>query len=172
MSKHCNSGCCLLKFRNYTKTDFCPKNGIKAGIFIIDETQQKILLVQSRGNLWGSPKGSKEVNETIKECAIREVREETGLLIGTNLIDDNNKFIYNNAHYYYLNLPETLVSLDRSTDADLVVKQSPDICPNDNDASGIGWINVKCLANMIDNKEIYVNYHCKLLLEYFSKIQF
>ena len=118
--------------------------------------KKKILLVQSRGNLWGAPKGSKELNETIKECAIREVFEETGLVIENHMIDDNKKLIYNNAHYYYLNMPQKDVKLNNDYE--------------DNDVSGIGWINTECLVNMIHDDQITLNYHCKLLLEYFLKI--
>jgi 8-oxo-dGTP pyrophosphatase MutT (NUDIX family) len=51
----------------------------KAGSFVYTSKKQKILLVQSRGQMWGPPKGSIQPNEEPLECAIREVKEETGL---------------------------------------------------------------------------------------------
>lgn len=51
-----------------------------AGVIILDSTGEKLLLVLGkRHNKWSFPKGSKEPKETIKECALRELREETGI---------------------------------------------------------------------------------------------
>jgi len=155
--KFCKKGCCKYEVKSYNKNQFTPKPSIKAGVFIFDNDQKKILLVQSRGNLWGSPKGSKEENETVMECALREVKEETGLELESNLINDNCKFIYNNSHYYSLNIPENPVSMD-----------APMI---GNDATGIGWFHINCLIDLIHTEKIKINYHCRLLLEYFLKIR-
>jgi 8-oxo-dGTP pyrophosphatase MutT (NUDIX family) len=47
---------------------------------IISNGRGKILLHQRRDNgLWALPGGTMEVGETVTECIIREVKEETGL---------------------------------------------------------------------------------------------
>jgi len=155
--KYCTRDCCKYEVISYKKNSFTPKSSIKAGVFIFDDKQKKILLVQSRGNLWGSPKGSKEANENILQCALREVKEETGLELTENMINDNHKFIYNNSHYYYLTMAELPVTIN-----------TPMI---GNDATGIGWFNINCLINLINTGEFKINYHCKLLIEYFLKIR-
>ncbi|MBC8510392.1 MAG: NUDIX domain-containing protein, partial [Cryomorphaceae bacterium] len=47
------------------------------GLVYNDECQ---LLMIFRNNKWDLPKGKLEQNENIKECAIREVQEECGIL--------------------------------------------------------------------------------------------
>ena len=53
----------------------------KAGMFIYDPNKNNVLLVQSRGKFFGSPKGSLNINENEQDGAIREVLEETGIRI-------------------------------------------------------------------------------------------
>jgi 8-oxo-dGTP pyrophosphatase MutT (NUDIX family) len=153
----CINGCCKYEIRPYQRCAFTPKYKSKAGVFVINKTHDKILLVQSRGNLWGPPKGSVEPNETTIECAIREVFEETGLKLTPDNIGDNRKFVYNGSHYYYHDTDEVSVTLDTPMN-DL------------NDASGIGWFKIDCLIDMIKADMISINFHCKLLLEYYLKL--
>ncbi len=47
------------------------------GIIVIPDNH-KVLFIYRRG-MWDLPKGKKEKNEGMKECALREVQEETGL---------------------------------------------------------------------------------------------
>ena len=157
----CKNGCCKYETKIYKRDIFTPRHKHKAGVFIYDPQNKKILLVQSRGNLWGPPKGSIEDNETIIQCAIREVREETGINLTDESICDNNKFIFNNSHYFYCSMDETSVTLD-----------TPMISTGVNDASGIGWFRLECLRELISSKSIDINYHCKLLIQYFLKISF
>jgi len=167
--KNCKNGCCTYETRPYSRCEFTPRNKHKAGVFIFDKNLNKILLVQSRGNLWGSPKGSIEPNESIIECALREVFEETGISIihspaysltpEPGSISDSNKFIFNDSHYFYCDLNQCSISLD-----------SPMISNDINDASGIGWFSIPCLIDLIKSDKIFINFHCKLLLEYFLKI--
>jgi 8-oxo-dGTP pyrophosphatase MutT (NUDIX family) len=51
---------------------------IKAGGGLVKNKNGKILLILRRGK-WDLPKGKLDDNETIEECAKREVQEETGL---------------------------------------------------------------------------------------------
>jgi 8-oxo-dGTP pyrophosphatase MutT (NUDIX family) len=52
---------------------------IKAGGGIVVNEQNEVLLIYRRGK-WDLPKGKLDDGETIEECALREVKEETGLL--------------------------------------------------------------------------------------------
>jgi 8-oxo-dGTP pyrophosphatase MutT (NUDIX family) len=46
-----------------------------------DEDGRVLLIKRSDNGLWGLPAGTIELNETVRECAIREVLEETGLAV-------------------------------------------------------------------------------------------
>ena len=77
----CDCGGCIFEMSIYDSDKGFSRNRRKAGVVIFNPPTESVLLVQSRGNLWGFPKGSIEENETIKDAAIREVREETGLKV-------------------------------------------------------------------------------------------
>ena len=62
--KFYNNKCCSFEIKNYTKIDFIPISK-KAGVHF-DIQNNKVLLVQSRGNLWGCPKGSVEPMKLLK----------------------------------------------------------------------------------------------------------
>ena len=155
----CNHNCCQLTFTNYNSNTSYETNkhqyiNKKAGVFIFDPTEEKVLLVQSRGNLWGLPKGTLQKNENNKDCAIREVKEETGLILFPNDLHISVN-IHNTAVYYYLEKSVCKVSIQSSI--------------KNNDANGIGWIKFSCLREMIRNNQIFVNQHCRLILKHFNK---
>ena len=86
----CVDGCCKIQIKEYKHQFLYSKNKInkkKAGVFIYDPNTNKVLIVQSRGNLWGAPKGTLEYGETNIECAIIEVEEETGLIICQKMLN-------------------------------------------------------------------------------------
>lgn len=156
----CKKGCCSYEVRDYKRCEFIPRSKNKAGVFIYDPKKEKVLLVQSRGNLWGPPKGSLESDETFLDCAIREVREETGIKLDNGNIGDNKKLIFDNSHYFYCELEQIPVTLD-----------TPMTSSDINDASGIGWFSINCLVELVELNTIHINFHCKLLLEYFLKFK-
>ena len=59
----CSNNCCSLKIEPYVNkfNKFNNKqkfNKKKAGVMLYDSEKQKVLIVQSRGRLWGLPKGT------------------------------------------------------------------------------------------------------------------
>ena len=55
------------------------------------------LIIQPSGTKrWQLPKGAKEKSETLKECAKREVKEETGIVakVLTKVADERYEYIY------------------------------------------------------------------------------
>ena len=78
-----------------------PKVGI--GVLIFDNN--KLLLGQRRQNhgagTWGPPGGHLEFGEHFEECAIRETKEETNLIIdkATAVAVTNDVFKEDNKHY-------------------------------------------------------------------------
>jgi len=149
---YCKNKCCLIQFKQAQKTKKkyynIQKN--KAGIIFFDKKTQKILLIQSNSNLWGPPKGTAKKNETPEKCAIREVYEETGLIINpeefTDIITINNRITY-----FFVEKNVCNVNI-----------QTQNI---DNDATGITWINLDCLKQMINDENIKVTKHTTIILK-------
>ena len=156
MNIFCKKKCCNLKVvefkQSYTKENKMKKS--KAGVFIFDPESKKVLLVQSRGNFWGPPKGTMKYGETWITCAIREVLEETGIDVESeNFIKATR--IKSSSMYFLLHMNECEVEIQDKISG--------------NDANGIGWINIDCLFKMISDEEIAVNKHCKSLIKIFLK---
>lgn len=152
----CQKGCCLFRILSYDHNAnipyiTCKEHIKKAGCFIYDLVKRRVLLVQSRGQLWGPPKGSIQDDESPLECAIREVKEETGLTVSIN--DFIGSTVVNSkALYYFINID--------SSDVHLFPQEL-----YGNDANGIGWVQIDCLIELITNQMMHVNKHCKLLIE-------
>tara|TARA_B110000211_G_C14030095_1_gene531722 strand:- start:200 stop:682 length:483 start_codon:yes stop_codon:yes gene_type:complete len=154
----CQKYCCVIKVKPYIpqKKYYINKNKKKAGVFFIDNKTNKILLVQSRGNLWGPPKGSLNIKESVKECALREVFEETGIVIKK---EDLNEYtiVKGNSTYFLMEIDENEVFIQKNMNENI------------NDANGITWININCLNKEILLRNMNITCHCKILLnKYFS----
>jgi DNA polymerase len=57
------------------------KTAMSAGCAVVDAEGRVLLIRRADERLWGLPKGTVEPGETLEETAVREVREETGLLV-------------------------------------------------------------------------------------------
>lgn len=150
---YCDNKCCKYSSIAYVaKPCFLIKKQKikKAGIFITTKDLKKVILVQSRGNYWGPPKGTINRTETIEEGAIREVKEETGLEFTKEDLGDV-QLIKSNSYYYHISIDEKELKVQTKI--------------QNNDANGIGWFNVHCLEENIRSGKIKVNQHCKQLLK-------
>ena len=72
-------------------------------IFNIDQKRKNIYILVVLGRLskkWGLPKGGIERNETYEKCAIREIKEETGL--DYNECDLKERIKIHSTYYYMI----------------------------------------------------------------------
>lgn len=121
-------------------------NPKKAGALIYDKQTLKICLVQSRGNLWGCPKGSLEPDEEFLDGAQREVKEETGI----NLSDEDLHsplWISPCVVYYY-------VERSYKDGGKLQIYEG-------NDANGLVWIGMDCLRNLMEQDKMRITSHTR-----------
>jgi 8-oxo-dGTP pyrophosphatase MutT (NUDIX family) len=145
----CKNKCCKIFIKRYNPIPrYFKHSHRKAGVFIYDPKQKRVLLVQSRGHLFGPPKGSLDLGEREEDGAVREVLEETGLNISSK---DFLGFvrIKNRAIYYYL---------EKDT-CDIKVQETIE----NNDANGITWIKIDCLEELIKNGNIVLNHYAKIV---------
>lgn len=158
----CDNNCCKIIIEPYIQTN-TSLNGTnsgfdkKAGVLIykqVPNEEIKVLLVQSKGNFWGFPKGKIEENEKSRECALRELKEETGIILQSQDLKECI-CIHNKALYFIYNIQEELGSIQ--TDYE------------ENDVNGITWMKLSCVKNMCKSSSFKLNYQCKYLLQkYFN----
>jgi len=127
-------GCCKLNTWKYEPIEKQFKHKLKAGGVLM--CNKKILIIQSRGGMWGFPKGSIEKNESISDCAMREIREETSIHI--NILPNDNNVKINDIFLYIIELDEFPI-----------INFNNIFSLKENDCSGIGWININCLQKII-----------------------
>ena len=151
-TKKCCNNCCNIQFVENFKENKKIKweediNNIpnKAGVIIFEKKNKKYLLIQSFGNLWGFPKGSKNKNEDLRECAKRELLEETNIDIPlkhfVKYIDIKINEQY--ARYYYL-------ELSQEYKGKISIKKNIDNFPND--STGYPWIKAIIVYEIINIK--------------------
>jgi 8-oxo-dGTP pyrophosphatase MutT (NUDIX family) len=81
---------------------------VQAGGGLVLNENDEILMIFRRGS-WDLPKGKLDEGESIEECAVREVKEETGLadvrmknplLITYHVYPENDETILKESHWY------------------------------------------------------------------------
>ena len=142
----CKCNCAITKYSDYVddsrRINYHRKK--KAGVLF--EAEGYILVVQSRGNLWGVPKGSVELEESTRSGALRELLEETGIRrvesdISNSIVLRSNSIVY-------------------------VIKESTrPQCNFGDDATGIGWVKLKCLGSMLEKEHISITRDLGRLIE-------
>ncbi len=74
--------------------------GVGATVLIFNDKNELLLNLRSDTGDWGIPGGSKELNETVEECAKREIKEETNLEV-----DDLKLLTVLSGKEYYFKYP-------------------------------------------------------------------
>ncbi len=91
---------------------------IQAGGGLVDNGKKEVLFMLRR-NKWDLPKGKLDEGETLAECAVREVGEETGLysvrlgellLVTYHTYDENGKHILKETYWYRMSVPSNAVT--------------------------------------------------------------
>jgi 8-oxo-dGTP pyrophosphatase MutT (NUDIX family) len=133
--------CSLIKYRSYKPPPGrkYATNRKKAGV-LMTTNKNKILIVQSRGRLWGVPKGGVEEGETDQECAFRELGEETGVHLDATSTPITYEIRMNNGRYFCVDASQ----------------EHPVLLDDIHDSTGVGWISIECLKYFISQKLINV----------------
>ena len=151
-STNCNN--CLFKqikvFKN-SKYHGHLKKQQKAGIIYFNKKYNKMVVIQSRGNLWGIPKGTCNENESLEECAVREFFEETGIKIKKTELIGLKTVKIGTCTYFCLEKDFTFSFHNFEL-----------TCEN-NDVSGIGYVNLNCLKK----SKLKFNSHLRKILDRF-----
>ena len=79
------------------KVGHSPLIGVGATILVFNSNNELLLNLRSDTNNWGIPGGAKELNETLEECAIRELKEETNI----NVNDLELVTVLSGEEYYF-----------------------------------------------------------------------
>jgi putative (di)nucleoside polyphosphate hydrolase len=85
------------------------------GTLIINRKGQILLCHVTGTSHWDIPKGLQDPGENTLEAAMRELREETGLVFDRSLFEELGSFDYQRTkrlHLYKVSAPESLESLD------------------------------------------------------------
>ena len=141
----------LTKLTNLQELELFSKDKIiieAAGGMVLNK-QEELLMMKRKGK-WDMPKGKLDEGETIEECAIREVMEETGI---SHLV--LGKRILTTTHQYYdtfLNKEVEKTTYWYAMTTDLIQEGIPQF---EEDIEAIAWVKKEdiapYLANTYDN---------------------
>lgn len=151
----CSRGCCHLKtWKNANRPWRChARTRKRAGVILVCE--RNVLLVQTYGEYWGFPKGSIEADEKAEDAASRELYEETGIYIRPETIKTHGFEMHVSGGVLFI------LRLDSQPQPDPAAVRSV----TDNDASGVGWANMACVAR---NRNLRCNKHLRKFVEFAS----
>lgn len=116
---------------------------IAAGGIVVNSNKE-ILWIFRRG-FWDLPKGKLDPNETIAECAIREVMEETGLdhlVLGDLILSTKHQY-----HDTYLNTQVEKTTYWYAITTDIIQDGIPQ---KEEDIEAIAWVKKEALAPYLE----------------------
>jgi len=123
-----------------------------AGVCVI--SRRGILVSQSYNLYWGIPKGIVNPQETLRQCALRELYEETNLKLDpTQLSPIVFKFRYKNIHrrvcVFFANVND-IEALEATV--------------GDEESTGCGFVHPTCLLELFYSGKIKINYFTRVLI--------
>lgn len=125
------------------KTFFKKFTVVQAAGGLVKNENDEVLLIFRRGK-WDLPKGKLDKGETLEECAVREVQEETGLkkiklqgplLVTYHTYHEGTRFILKESHWY---------TMEARNDQELTPQTEEDI-------HEIKWVGQKDLKPYMKN---------------------
>lgn len=69
---------------------------LSCGIILVNESREILMIHATNQQHWDIPKGTKNHDEREIEAALRELREETGIILSEDELTDLSWHIYNN----------------------------------------------------------------------------
>jgi 8-oxo-dGTP pyrophosphatase MutT (NUDIX family) len=124
--------------------EFCAGYSIieAAGGVVYNDKDQ--LLMIFRNEKWDLPKGKLEVDENIKECAVREVEEECGV--------DNLKIISELLSTYHTYKLNGKAILKRTFWFKMHTNYNQELVPQDKEGiTRVEWVNKEDIPNKLNN---------------------
>lgn len=125
----------------------------KAGLIVICKREKKVALIKGAiSGKWGFPKGDVENGESLKQCAVREFKEETGHEIESIVHDLSLKVKGNPNRIYFLSIVEQKFNM---------VYQRSEI-------SEAKWVDLKSIRNTDKNYVYDTRLLSKIMMGYSS----
>lgn len=134
---------------------------IKPGVVVICENAGKLLLLKNYRygidkEVWEFPRGYKECNEALKECAIRELMEETGVknnditqIHKIGEMNVNSAFMASTVEIYFIKINTFIIQ------------------PQDNEnISEYLWVSFLEIKNLIRNHQITDSFTLSALMQF------
>lgn len=116
---------------------------VQAAGGLVRNEKDEVMLIFRRGK-WDLPKGKLDKGETLEQCAVREVEEETGLkniklhsplMVTYHTYHEGSKFILKESHWYLMS-----------------IKGEQSLIPQtEEDIHDIKWVKVQDLGNYMKN---------------------
>lgn len=82
-----------------------------AGVIIYDRINDAIVIVKGNQDIYSFPKGHKKRTESMEECAVREIHEETGLIFSVDTIKQCNAINVFEYTYYIMHMDDGMNTL-------------------------------------------------------------